>query len=279
MNVFGLIVTIPRPTGYHPDMPELPDVEVFRRRIARTTLHREIERVQVRDPALLHGVDAGGLERALQGSTFEGTSRHGKNLAVDVSGGGVLVLHFGMTGHPETEEPGLSDRHVRLVIGFSDGGRLAVVDQRRLGRVALADDLGEYAARAGLGPDALSLGPAALRGVMRESRGGVKATLMDQGQLAGMGNIYADEVLFQARIDPRAQAASLDEVAYLRLHRRLHRVVRIAVERDADPGRLPRTWLITHREDGVPCPRGNGEVRRFRSGGRAGYWCPACQDG
>lgn len=259
-------------------MPELPDVEVFRRRLAATSLHRRIERVRVLDGRLLHDVDERTLDRTLRGRSLEATHRHGKHLVVDVSDDGVLVLHFGMTGHLATGEgdpPALP--HLRLEVDFTDGHHLLLVDQRRLGQVTLADSLDEYVDRRGLGPDALSLRPAELRDLLQRSRGGVKATLMDQDKVAGLGNIYSDEVLFQARIDPRAPARQLDDAAYRRLHRALRHVATVAVERGADPGRMPRTWLLPNREEGAPCPRGTGTVQKFRSGGRSGYWCSECQ--
>lgn len=259
-------------------MPELPDVEVFRRRLGRTSLHRPVERVQVRDELLLYGVDRRTLDRSLRGRSLERTHRHGKHLLVDLSDDGLLVLHFGMTGYPAAGEGAPpSEPHVRFVLTFGDGRWLALVDQRRLGRVALTGSLEEYVTRENLGPDALTLGAVDLRDLLRSHRGSVKATFMDQARIAGLGNIYTDEVLFQARVDPRSPAGRLDDASCRRLHRQLHRVVDLAVDRQADPRRLPRTWLLPHREDGVPCPRGRGTVRRFRSGGRNGYWCPTCQ--
>jgi len=260
-------------------VPELPDVEIYRRTLARTSLHREVRTVQVLDGTMLDGVGARALRDRLRGRTLQATRRHGKHLVVDVSDGGVLVLHFGMTGRLATgtdEEP--DDDHTRVVVRFVDGW-LALVDQRRLGRVSMADDLASYVSRERLGPDAMSLSVAELRGRVRGSRGGIKATLMDQARIAGLGNIYTDEVLFQARIDPVAPAPTLDDAAVRRLHRQLHRVVDLAVERHADPTRVPRSWLLPRREDGRPCPRGNGTVRAHRVGGRTAYWCPECQRG
>jgi formamidopyrimidine-DNA glycosylase len=262
------------------EVPELPDVEIFRRRLARNSLHREVDRVRVRDRTMLHDVSERKLARTLRGRSLERTHRHGKNLLVDVSGNGVLVMHFGMTGYLATGEGEIpTDRHLRLVIGFADRHWLALIDQRRLGRIALADGVEDYVARERLGPDVLSLSAGELRDVVRASRGSTKSTFMDQGRVAGLGNIYTDEVLFQARIDPTSPAAQLDDAASHRLHRQLHRVVSIAVERNADPDRFPRTWLLPSRQDGARCPRGKGTVRAFRSGGRTGYWCPTCQRG
>jgi formamidopyrimidine-DNA glycosylase len=259
-------------------VPELPDVEIYRRSLARTSLHRDVEQVQVLDRTMLDGVGERQLVQRLRGRRLESTHRHGKHLLVDLSQGGALVMHFGMTGHLAAGDGRTpDDQHVRLVLSFADGHWLALVDQRRLGRVAVVDSAEELLARKRLGPDVLTLSGPQLRDEVRASRGSVKATLMDQKRLAGLGNIYTDEVLFQARIDPTSRAAQLDDAACRRLHRQLHRVVDMAVERGADPDRMPRTWLLPHREDGARCPRGNGTVRTFRSGGRAGYWCPACQ--
>jgi formamidopyrimidine-DNA glycosylase len=261
-------------------VPELPDVEIFRRGLARNSLHRQVERVRLRDRTMLHGVSQRELARTLRGRTFERTHRHGKHLLVDLSGKGLLALHFGMTGYlaaGEGDAP--AERHVRLVIGFTDTHWLALVDQRRLGRIALAEGVEDYVAREQLGPDALSLALPELCDVVGRSRGSVKSALMDQQRIAGLGNIYTDEVLFHARIDPTSAAARLDDAACRRLHRQLHRVVDLAVERKADPDRFPRTWLLPNRQDGARCPRGNGRIRAFRSGGRVGYWCPACQRG
>ena len=92
-----------------------------------------------------------------------------------------------------------------------------------------------------------------------------------------VGNIYSDEILFQARVGPRRRADSLDEAEVRRLHRQLLRVLREAADRGADPSRFPRGWLLRHREDRAACPRGNGEIQRTRLGGRGAYYCPACQ--
>lgn len=258
-------------------MPELPDVEIFRRRLARSGLHRRIADVQIRDSRMLRHDGGRDVERTLRGRSLEATHRRGKHLIVDLSDGGVLALHFGMTGYLTAEDGESIEEHARMVVELDDGPRLRFVDQRRLGWIALADTSDDYVAREGLGPDALALTPAELRNVMRDSRGSVKATLTDQGRIAGLGNIYADEVLFQARVDPRASACDLDPAAYRRLHRQLRRVAELAIDRGADPDRLPRTWLLPHREEGTPCPRGRGTVRRYRSGGRTGYHCPTCQ--
>jgi formamidopyrimidine-DNA glycosylase len=260
-------------------VPELPDVEVYRRRLASSGLRRRIDRVRVGDSTVVRDVSRQRLARALKGRELVRSSRHGKHLFADTAdGGATLVLHFGMTGLLEVDdrrEPG--DPHERFALDFEDGGTLTLVDQRRLGFVTVVDDVAAYTREHDLGPDAMTLEQRDLRRLLRGFRGGVKALLMDQSLVAGIGNIYSDEILFQARIDPRRPAASLDEAAVRRLHRQMQRVLRVAADRGADPERVPQGWLLRHREDGAPCPRGDGEIHKVRLGGRGAFHCPSCQ--
>jgi formamidopyrimidine-DNA glycosylase len=100
---------------------------------------------------------------------------------------------------------------------------------------------------------------------------------MDQEAIAGIGNIYSDEILFQARVHPRAAAAGLSDASYHRLHRQVRRVLTMAADRNADPDRMPRSWLLPHRQDGLPCPRGRGTVCKISISGRGAFYCTECQ--
>jgi formamidopyrimidine-DNA glycosylase len=261
-------------------MPELPDVEAFRRHLDATSLHRRVERVRVHDTAALQGLSRQRLQRALAGRRLRRSHRHGKHLFGALTGGGWLVMHFGMTGRLEYDEGGdRPPRHTRLTVQFADGSRLAFVDQRKLGFVSLARDVEEFVAAERLGPDALDLSLTGLRDLLRTRRGSVKSALMNQAAVAGIGNVYSDEICFQARLDPRTPATSLQDTAVRRLHRRLGGVLHTAADRGADPARVPRGWLLAHREDGAPCPRGNGTVRKISMSGRGAFYCPSCQPG
>jgi formamidopyrimidine-DNA glycosylase len=261
-------------------VPELPDVEVFRRRVARTALHRPIERVTVSDDLVVRGVGRQTLRWRLRGTTLTSTRRHGKNVFVATDAGVHLHLHFGMTGYVDPlgpEDP--APPHLRVRLDFSDGGRLAFVDQRRLGTVGLVEDVDAWIEQHELGPDALSLDLPTLRQLLAGWRGGLVGALMSQEAIAGIGNIYSDEILFHARLAPRRRADDLTPAETARLHRQLGRVLSRAIEAGAQPGRMPRGWLIQDRRDGAECPRARGVVRRYRAGGRTGYWCPVCQGG
>jgi formamidopyrimidine-DNA glycosylase len=261
-------------------VPELPDVEVFRRRVARSSLKQDVAEVSVHDPRMLHEVSEHDLRGFLRGRAMTATHRHGKHLLIDVEGGGVLGLHFGMTGYPVTGTGRPPEgQHVRVVIGLAGARWLALVDQRRLGRVAVAETRADHVSREALGPDALTLSVPELREAVGGARGQLKTTLTDQSRVAGLGNIYADEVLFHAGLDPRGATRDLSDHDHGRLHRQLRRVLELAIARRADPDRLPRGWLLPHREEGRRCPKGRGVVTGYRAGGRRGYWCPTCQGG
>lgn len=258
-------------------MPELPDVEVYRRRLERDGLHRRIRRADLRDPTALRATDESALAEALTGRELVATDRRGKHLFAATSGPGTLVLHFGMTGVLTVDEQPRRDAHERLTLELEDGAFVHVVDPRRLGFVAVTSDVGAYCREHDLGPDALDLDLAGLRRLVTTYRGGVKSLLMDQRLLAGVGNIYSDEICFQARIDPRRRCESLDENDVRRLHRQLRRVLTTAADRGADPERFPAGWLLRHRDDHAACPRCGGQVRRVRIAGRGAYLCPGCQ--
>lgn len=232
--------------------------------------------MRVPDPTALQNVSHQALARALRDQELVDTARRGKHLFAATSGDHTLVLHFGMTGHLALDA-GDADRHERLRLELADGGSVALVDQRRLGFVSLTREVAAYCRRRDLGPDALDLSLGDLEQVLERSRGGVKATLMDQGALAGVGNSYSDEILFQARIDPHRASSSLDSAEVRRLHRQLRRVLLLAADRDATPDRFPRGWLTRHREDQLPCPRCGTPLRKVRLVGRGAFWCPGCQ--
>jgi formamidopyrimidine-DNA glycosylase len=265
-------------------MPELPDVENYRRHLEQTSLNREIAGVHVGDGRVLAGVSADGLHRRLRGRRFTGARRHGKHLLVSVDDGGWLVLHFGMTGRLHWFEPDGDDpKHDRVRFDFADGSHLAYVNQRLFGHVGLADDADAFIKGEDLGPDALddAVDARTFAAALRGKRTSVKAALTDQSVLAGIGNVYADEILFQAGVHPKAPVRGLDEPTVHRLHGAMRRVLQTAIERGAGSedlaDRLPGQYLLRARGAGEACPRCGGEVRKEKISGRTGYYCPRCQ--
>lgn len=258
-------------------MPELPDVEVFRQQLAATSLHQEIEAVAIDAPKMLQDVSAEDLRSALLGTAFETTHRHGKYLFAELARGPWLVLHFGMTGRLDyTERDAEPPRHARLTIDFENGHRLAGIWQRRLGKIGMTTDPKSFVAEHELGPDALGLACSDLREMLARRRGGLKSALMDQAFIAGLGNVYTDEILFHAGLDPARPAADLgDDVE--KLHRATRHVLELAIERRAEPERLPDTWLLPHRKSEARCPRCGTPIDKVQTAERTGYRCPDCQ--
>src|SRR5438105_12631408 len=231
-------------------MPELPDVEGFRRLLAAHAVGRRIERAEVRDPAVLRNADPEAVARDLRGRRFDEPERRGKWLFARTDGP-ILLFHFGMSGALVWTEAGDElHRHDRLVLGL-DHGELRFRDQRKLQGVWLAKDDRESESITGpLGPDALDISLPDLRERLGGRRRRVKAALMDQELIAGIGNILADEILWQARIHPGRGIDDLDDEEWNRLHQSLSRVVR----ESAAAGQVPR---LPSLRDAARClPRG-----------------------
>ena len=261
-------------------MPELPDVEVFRRYLDSTSLHQRIAEVETLDEGVLADISSRQLRSKLKGQQFQCTRRHGKYLFVGVNDGLWLVLHFGMTGYLKYFEGGDgAPRHTRLRIDFCNGHHLAYVCQRRLGEVGLTDDIERIVAHKELGPDAMNahVGTDSFKSLVGTARGSIKSALMSQRRLAGLGNIYTDEILFQARVNPKTRANKLSDDALQSLLHAMEDVVQTAIEVKADPEDMPATYLLPHRQKGGICPRCGGPVRHEKVSGRTAYYCPRCQ--
>lgn len=258
-------------------MPELPDVETFRRYFESTALGRRIAAVQVTAPEMLEDVSPRTLRSRLTHRRFVRTRRHGKFLFAGLDRDGWLVLHFGMTGFLKRyTRPDAAPRHIRLRIDFMDGSHLAFDDQRKFGRIALARDVSAFVDERRLGPDPLESGLdfAAFKALVGRRRGAIKPTLLNQRVIAGIGNIYADEILFQAHLHPVTRLDRLDESSLRDLFRATMRVLTKAVRARADVNRLPRGYLLRNRYAGGRCPKCGRDLARLTIGMRTTYYCP-----
>lgn len=268
-------------------MPELPEVETYRRYVEATSLHQTIVRVEVEDEKLLT-TDYGTLTQFLLNSQFTGTHRIGKQLFVTTSREKVLTMHFGMTGsllyyRADEERP----RFARIVFYFSNGYNLGFLCPRKFERIGLTDSVEAYRRKKKLGPDALAISLNELATPLANKKVFIKPLLLDQSVLAGIGNWIADEVLFQAKIHPETRANLLTKPAIKRLHEAIHLVLQTAIEREAVYREFPTTFLIHARawdnspytDDGahLHCPRCRTRIRQSRVGGRATYICSRCQ--
>jgi formamidopyrimidine-DNA glycosylase len=257
-------------------VPELPDIEGFRRLLQNHVVGETVTTVEVRDPGVVRGRSAQDFVQQLEGRRFGEPDRRGKWL-VAPSDGPTVLFHFGMTGSLVW---GLDDvdrfRFDRVVIAVGSGN-LIFRDQRKLRGLWLAD--GEDGIREILGaqgPDALGLSGRRLEESLIGRRGPLKSVLMDQRVVAGLGNMLSDEVLWRAGIHPTRRFGDLLPQERQELDRCLRRVLRASVRVGAIPRRP--TWLSSQRSRPDPrCPRCRVPLETSRVGGRTAYWCPVCQ--
>ena len=283
-------------------MPELPEVEVVRRDLdavlrARTLVHVEVGR----DRAVRRAASIDAFVDAVQGRAVREARRVGKFLVVDLDAvdarvpSEALVIHLGMSGQLRMASSNAEPRapHTHVVFSLDDGREIRFVDPRTFGQmfVSPVDDSARPDALAHLGPDALlELGtPDDVAPILAGRRVAVKTRLMDQRAVAGLGNIYSDEILFRAGVRGTRESGSITDDEIARIHRASRNVIHAAVEArgsslaDAQyvdlygrPGRFQHQHAV-HARSGKPCRHCGAAVTRQRLGGRFGYWCPRCQ--
>lgn len=260
-------------------MPELPDVEIYKRYVDGTSLHQQIEIVRVRSRRILKGISPSKLKSELQRHCFRSTIRHGKHLFVKTDNNQWLTLHFGMTGllkYFKNEEN--SGPHDRLILTFKTGFHLAYVCPRLLGAIRLVASIKNFVNDNRLGPDALDIDFGHFKRILQHSRGATKSTLMNQKHIAGIGNIYSDEILFQSNIHPETKSSELNHEQIRKIYHNMKKVLRKAIEQQANPNNLPHSYLLPHREKGKHCPRCSHIIKTMKITGRTAYFCPNCQD-
>ena len=256
-------------------MPELPEVERARALIAERALGRRIAGVDDNDSYVCRPHAPGEIASALVGQTLTEANRIGKSMWVETGGGPVLGLHLGMAGRivvddaaagdPATEPAGGAPRvWDRFTLEFEDGGRLVLRDKRRLGRAVLDPDLST------LGPDAAVVSRDAFRARVGFGTAPLKARIMDQSVIAGVGNLLADEALWRAGLSPLRTAGELTHDELDRLRREIRATTRSAIRK----GGVHTGDVIPARRRGGVCPRCGADMRRETVGGRTTYWCP-----
>lgn len=259
-------------------MPELPEVEYAATIAREAVVGRTIAVVDVRHRSQRRRLPP-KARRLLAGDRVERVDRRGKYQLLRLASGRSLLVHFRMTGDwvvlgGDAAVP----RTVRVLLTFTDGTRLGLLDSRALSAVELIED--GVDPLTGLGPDATdrAFSVAWLRRVLARRRVAIKIALLDQAVAAGIGNIYASEALWRARIDPRTPASSLGPASLARLVAAVRQTLRLAMRdthRYYDES-FPGRFQVYDRE-GERCRRCGGPVRRFVQAGRSTYWCPACQ--
>jgi formamidopyrimidine-DNA glycosylase len=273
-------------------VPELPEVETVRRRLAPVLEGRRLERVEIADARLTRPLAAEEVARGLEGERVAAVERRGKYLIVRFESGRALLIHLRMTGSLRHAPDGTlgDDPYRRAVVRLDDGSDVAYRDVRRFGTwlVLDASEIDDYVgARLGREPLDPSFRARDLAERLANRRAPVKAAILDQRTVAGVGNIYADEALWRARIHPLRPAQTLTTDELRALHRGIRRALEAGIARqgstlrdyalpDGSAGAMQHEFKVYGRT-GEPCDRCGTPIDKIRAAGRGTWYCPSCQ--
>ncbi len=273
-------------------MPELPEVETIRAQLADRIPGRSFARVEVFDAKLVSPEEPAAFVERVVGRRIESVDRRGKYLLIELDSDETLAVHLRMTGrlHWSIGAPPEEERFLRARFHLDDASTLTFGDMRRFGRAWIipgAESEEHWRGRVGVEPLSPRFTARVLEGLLSGRRGPIKAVLLNQALVAGLGNMYVDEALFQAGIHPERMAGSLEEGELRRLHRAIRDRLRAAVAaggasidsyRDSlgEMGSM-QDLLRAHLHAGEPCPRCRTPIRKTRVAQRGTYWCPGCQ--
>lgn len=273
-------------------MPELPEVETIIHSLRPKVLGRTIERVEVLLDKVIREPEAEQFAKHISGRTITGVERRGKHLLFNITGSLVLIVHLRMTGRLLYVAPDLPrDKYTHVVFHLDNGKELRFHDMRQFGTMDLipADRLKNFHSLNKLGPDALdpSLTRDVFKKMLKGRTGQIKKILLDQTFITGIGNIYANEILWKARIHPERSATSLTPRDLGRLYHAMREVLKTAIDHrgttirdyvdgEGNPGSF-QELLAVHGRENQPCPLCGNFIVRVKNGGRSAYFCPSCQ--
>lgn len=259
-------------------MPELPEVEMVRRYIEERCVGRTITKVKILDEAILDRLLPSQFVSSVRCRAVRGISRHGKQLFLDLAST-LMTVHLGMTGDliilkGRKKLP----KHARAVFALDDGTRLVYDDPRKFGAIGITSSFADFAEEHRLGPDALEISKKEFILRAQKSHRAIKSVLLDQHIVAGVGNLYADESLYQSRINPLTASDDLSEEELGRIWVEIRHVLNASIDVSTDFQELPGSFLLHSRVVGSPCHRCNGLLQSMRVGGRTTVFCPICQE-
>lgn len=257
-------------------MPELPEIALFKKYVDATSLHKKIIDLSFSGASLLQS-PKGDFEKALKGEEFEKSLQVGKYLFLETTGKTVLVLHFGMTGELEYYKNQDPPKYSKLIFHFENGYQLAYSCKRKLGKIFLSESVSEFVKEHSLGKDALELEEKEFLELLEEKSGSIKGALTDQSLIAGIGNVYSDEMLYQCKIHPKTKTGKLSDAEKKKLYKEMNNVLKMAIDKEGERSEFPSNYLISHRSEGEKCPKCSGKIEMIKVSGRSTYYCPKCQ--
>ncbi|MHA1988242.1 MAG: DNA-formamidopyrimidine glycosylase [Promethearchaeota archaeon] len=257
-------------------MPELPEVETFKRYLDKTSLNQLIKKVIVTDNRILK-IEESYLKKSLIGKKFESSIRHGKYLFVSLNPR-YLIMHFGMTGdleyYDKKDDP---PKFSKVIFQFKNEFNLAYISTRMFGKLDIVDDVEEFIKNKKLGLDAYKMDFEEFKEATAKRTAIIKNAFLNQSYIAGIGNIYSDEILFRSKIHPKTNINTLTESKIKELFTNIKEVLKYGIEKKGDLSSYPNKFLIPHRKKEDLCPICETAITRFEVSGRHGFFCPNCQ--
>lgn len=256
-------------------MPEMADIEVLKRRFNQDVTGQTVTAVKIINPALVKSVS--GLEEKLTGKKILDSQRYGKYLFVKIGQDGYLILHFGLTGHLIFEKDKEKSLRQDAMLVISTESLNLIYEAKIYGMAGWCTDPKNFIAEKKLGPDAGALTESEFIHVLRCSKGPIKPALMDQQRIAGVGNVYADEILFQAKIHPQVPIKSLSVERLKKIYEAVHLIHESAVKVSAVRTQMPDWALMKIRKTSTLCPKCGGTLKNILVNSRETLFCPQCQ--
>jgi len=257
-------------------MPELSEVETYKKYIDKTSLKLIVKDVQIKDNRILK-LSEEIFVRALKNKKFEDTIRHGKYLLIKLENQ-FLIMHFGMTGDLEYFEKAIDEpKYTKVLFKFTNGHFLSYISKRLFGHLDLTTSVEDFLAKKKLGPDAYKMSFDDFKKTLVKRTAIMKSALLNQSIFAGIGNIYSDEILFQSKLSPKRKINTLNENELKELFQNIKKVLQYGIEFKGKLENYSKDLLIPHRSKDGECPKCTSKIERYEISGRHGFFCPDCQ--
>lgn len=257
-------------------MPELPEIANSKKYADEALLHKKVMKIAFGASKPLQTTQK-EFTQTFKNQSFTETQQIGKYLFIKSDVKKWLVLHFGMSGKLDFSALDDLPKHAIITFYFKDNTHFSYVCPRKFGKVWITDSVEAFQKEHKLGPHALSLSKKDFLEMMEKQTAGAKSVLMDQHKIAGIGNVYTDEILFQSHVHPKTKVSNLTKPELNSIYSNISKVLKKATQFIEKGDSAPDNWLKSHRHEGDACPDCKGKVQKTTVGGRTTYFCEGCQ--